>query len=30
MWVATKKGMYRLDPAGTLVELDIAARLRTE
>ena len=30
VWVATKKGVYRLDPAGTLVDLDVTARLRTE
>ncbi|MCT7291757.1 hypothetical protein RBB84_02250 [Rhodococcus sp. D-6] len=30
VWVATKKDVLLLDPAGTLVELDIAARLRTE
>jgi len=30
MWVATKNGVYLLDPAGALVELDVAARLRTE
>ncbi|AHD23934.1 hypothetical protein Y013_22475 [Rhodococcus pyridinivorans SB3094] len=30
VWVATARGVYLLDPAGTLVELDIAAPLRTE
>lgn len=30
VWVATKKGVYLLDPVGTLVELDVAARLCTE
>ena len=30
VWVATKKDVLLLDPAGTLVELDVAARLRTE
>ncbi|UTM40131.1 hypothetical protein MX572_26145 (plasmid) [Rhodococcus pyridinivorans] len=30
VWVATARDVYLLDPAGTLVELDVAARLRTE
>lgn len=30
VWVATEKGVYLLDPADALVELDVAARLRTE
>jgi len=28
--MAIKNGVYLLDPAGMLVELDVAARLRTE
>lgn len=30
VWVGTARGVYFFEPAGTLVDLDVAARLRTE